>query len=56
MKLPQKYKEVILLYYYYELKIPEISQVLGIPSGTASIRLKRGRERLKETLEDWYYE
>ena len=56
MKLQPRYREVILLYYYSELKIPEISKVLGIPEGTVSVRLKRGRDKLKNALEDWYYE
>ncbi len=34
MKLNIKYKEVILLYYYQELKVREISEVLRIPEAT----------------------
>ena len=55
MKLPPKYKEVILLYYYQELKIPEISQILHIPTGTVTTRLKRAREQLRNHLKGWYY-
>ncbi len=56
MKLPPKYKEVILLFYYQELKIREISDALQIPESTASIRLKRAREKLKLKLKGWYYD
>lgn len=51
MRLPSKYKDVILLYYYQELNTKEISQVLSCPESTVRVRLKRGRERLKSRLE-----
>jgi RNA polymerase sigma-70 factor (ECF subfamily) len=56
MKLSQKYKLVILMYYYQEMLIKEISQVLKIPEGTVSVRLKRARETLKSKLKGWYYD
>lgn len=56
MKLSPKYKEVILLHYYQEMKITEISEALGVPASTVSVRLKRAREILKKRLEGWYYE
>ena len=56
MKLKPKYKEVILLYYYQDMKIREISDVLKTPEGTVSARLKRAREILKIQLKGWYYD
>lgn len=56
MKLAPKYKDVILLYYYQEFTIPEIAKVLKMPTGTVSTRLKRGRQKLKEHLKEWYYD
>lgn len=56
MKLAPKYKDVILLYYYQEFTIPEIAKILKMPTGTVSTRLKRGREKLKEHLKEWYYD
>lgn len=53
MRLPPKYKDVILLYYYHEQKISEISAILNIPEGTVSVRLKRAREALKKNLKGW---
>ncbi len=50
MALPDKYREVILLHYYQELKIREMAEALGCPESTVSVRLKRARERLKA---DW---
>ncbi|HWP97602.1 MAG TPA: sigma-70 family RNA polymerase sigma factor [Syntrophomonadaceae bacterium] len=56
MQLSRKYKEVILLFYYQDMSIQEISQTLKIPQSTVSIRLKRARERLKVKLKGWYYD
>lgn len=46
MKMSPKYKEVILLYYYQDMKIREIAKVLQRPESTVSIRFKRAREIL----------
>lgn len=51
MKMPPKYKEVILLFYYQEMKIKEIAKALDCPEATVATRLKRGKEQLKERLE-----
>ncbi|MDU1847171.1 MAG: sigma-70 family RNA polymerase sigma factor [Niallia nealsonii] len=49
--LPIKYKEVMYLYYYEELKIIEIQKLLNLKVGTIKTRLRRGRKLLKDTLE-----
>lgn len=54
MNLKPKYKEVILLFYYQDMKISEIARVLDAPESTVSVRLKRAREQLKKRLEGWY--
>ncbi len=56
MRLRPKYKEVILLYYYQELKIREIAKVLHCPESTVSVRLKRARESLKSMLKEEFSE
>ncbi|MFF2014688.1 sigma-70 family RNA polymerase sigma factor [Paenibacillus sp. NPDC058177] len=57
MKLSHKYKEVILLYYYQDMKIKEIAEILKAPESTIAVRLKRAREILKTRLKGWnYYE
>ena len=56
MKLSPKYKEVILLFYYQNMKIREISEVLQTPESTVSIRLKRAQEKLKTELKGWCYD
>lgn len=49
--LPVKYREIILLYYYENLSIQEISILISINQNTIKTRLKRGREMLKTHLE-----
>lgn len=50
--LPVAYREVLLLHYYHELSVREISQVLGITVPAVKVRLLRGRRRLEELLKD----
>lgn len=51
LNLPMKYREAIILYYYKELKIEEIAYLLTCSDNTVKTRLRRGREKLKQTLE-----
>lgn len=54
LKLPQKYKTVIYLYYYEQYSINEIAEILNISSATIGTRLARARKILKEKLKgDW---
>ena len=42
------------LFYYEELSVREIGDLLGLGSSTVTTRLARARKRLKERLgEDW---
>ncbi|MEG2454390.1 MAG: sigma-70 family RNA polymerase sigma factor, partial [Clostridia bacterium] len=50
LALPEKYKMVILLYYYYGYSVKEISQYLKITPSNVKARLMRAREQLKD---DW---
>ena len=47
-KVSAKYKEILLLRYYEDMDYKEIAEVLELPIGTVSIRLKRAREALKK--------
>jgi len=49
--LPDKYREVIHLYYAAELKPEEIAKTLGIPKGTVRSRLRKAKELLKVRME-----
>ena len=51
-KLKPKYRVVLYLHYYEQYTTTEISQLLKIPTGTVSTRLKRGREQLKTMLKE----
>ena len=55
MRLPERYRAVIHLFYYEEYSIAEIAKILELPEATVKTRLKRGRDKLKNTLrkEDW---
>lgn len=56
MALPDKYKQVVLLFYYQQMKLREIAQALRIPVPTVSSRLKRAKGLLKDELREWYDE
>lgn len=47
-KIPEKYREVLILYYSEDLSYKEIADVLQVPTGTVGVRIKRGKEALKE--------
>ena len=51
MKLSQKLKEAILLYYYQNMSTQEIATTLGVGQSTVSTRLKQARAALRKTLE-----
>lgn len=54
MKLPQKYRIVIHLFYYEDYAVREIADILKISQSNVKVRLSRGRKLLKETLkEEW---
>ncbi|MCR5702803.1 MAG: RNA polymerase sigma factor [Lachnospiraceae bacterium] len=50
-KLPDKLKQVVVMFYGSELSIEEISKVLHIPKGTVKSRLHNAKEQLKDLLE-----
>ena len=52
LKLPQNMREVILLFYYEELSIREISQILQTSEVNVKKRLSRARQKLKLELAD----
>jgi RNA polymerase sigma-70 factor (ECF subfamily) len=51
-KLDTSTREALLLYYYNDLPITEISKILSKPEGTIKSKLKRGRDRLKSILQE----
>ena len=49
-ELPEKYREIVYLFYARELDIKTIHKVTGLPVGTVKSRLNRGREMLRSEL------
>lgn len=54
LSLPEKYKEVIYLYYYEEYTAPQISKILGKNVNTVYTLLTRSKKILKEKLGNAY--
>ena len=53
MALPEKYRTVLNLFYYEELSVKEIADVLGVKVSAVTTRLSRARAQLKTRLEVW---
>ena len=56
LKLPVKYREVLLLYYYEDLQVNEIAEFLQLPVSTVKTRLQRARGKLKQLLPQQQWE
>ncbi len=48
--LPPEHREILLLFYFDEMKYEEIAEALDIPMGTVKSRLSRAKAALKEAL------
>ena len=54
MRLPEKTRIVIHLYYYEDMSVREIAHILMSTEGAVKMRLSRGRNMLKASLqEEW---
>jgi RNA polymerase sigma factor (sigma-70 family) len=51
-KLSPDHKAVLIMHYYNDLSIPEISKVIGCFQGTVKSRLYNARKQLKELLNE----
>ena len=51
--LPSNYRNIVVLFYYDNLKIREISNITGLTSDTVKKRLSRAREMLRKALGAW---
>lgn len=54
-KLPQKYREVIHLFYYENMSLEEISRMLNRKNATVRTQLTRARAILKKFMEEEDY-
>ena len=50
LALPGKYREVVALYYFENMKLREIAELLRLPVHTVSTRLRRARALLADAL------
>ena len=54
MKLPEKYRIVIHLFYYEDYSVREIADILKLSESNVKVRLTRGRTLLRNVLkEEW---
>lgn len=56
LALDEKYREVILLFYYSDMSVKDIACALHVSSSTVTVRLSRAREKLKKDLKEWYFD
>jgi len=50
-QLDEKYRSPIILFYYDELSYEEISDILQLPPSTVGVRIKRGKDKLKQIIQ-----
>jgi RNA polymerase sigma-70 factor (ECF subfamily) len=50
LQLPLKYREVIIYYYFEELSVLDVAQILSVTDNTVKTRLRKARALLKEQL------
>ncbi len=53
LSLPIKFREVVILHYYEDLSINEMSELLAVNSNTVKTRLYRARKLLGSNLKEW---
>jgi len=54
MKLPAKYRQVVMLFYYEDMTINQIADAFDCKESTVKTQLFRARDMLKETLKGEY--
>ena len=50
-RLPEKYRLVVILFYFEDMDVAATAHATGIPEGTVKSRLSKARKLLKEVLE-----
>lgn len=55
LSIPKKYRSIIHLFYYEDLSVNQISEILKINPSTIRVQLMRARNILKEKLKGEFY-
>jgi RNA polymerase sigma-70 factor (ECF subfamily) len=55
-RLDERHRIVVVLRYFHDLPVSEISEILSIPEGTVHSRLHSARENLREALQSMHGE
>jgi RNA polymerase sigma-70 factor (ECF subfamily) len=55
-RLDERYRTAVVLRYFHELSIAEISEILSVNEGTIHSRLHSAREKLRDALKNWHGE
>lgn len=55
-QLDERHRTVVVLRYFHELSVSEISEILSVNEGTIHSRLHSAREKLRTTLTNWHGE
>ncbi|MDO4299353.1 MAG: sigma-70 family RNA polymerase sigma factor [Lachnospiraceae bacterium] len=53
-RLPEQYRTVVILKYYNDMKISEISEIMDIPEGSVKSYLFRAKKELRTYLQEDY--
>ena len=54
LTLPAKYREAMILFYFHDMNIAAAARSLALPEGTVKARLSRGREILRQRLQQQF--
>ncbi|MDR0435208.1 MAG: sigma-70 family RNA polymerase sigma factor [Propionibacteriaceae bacterium] len=49
-ELPEQYRSVLHLFYFDDLSVAQIAQLLGLAEGAVKMRLSRGRDMMRSTM------
>ncbi len=55
-QLDERHRTVVVLRYFHELSVAEISEILSVNEGTIHSRLHSAREKLRDALKNWHGE
>jgi len=51
LRLPPRHRDALVLFYFLDMDVSRVAQVLSVPVGTVKARLSRGRALLRGRLE-----